>query len=103
MPFLGMALLLGVVGIYGVISYAVSQRTREIGIRMALGAHPRDLTRMFVRHGLWLATIGAGCGLVAAAGLSRLMTSLLFGVGPADPATYAAVAVGLVTAAVVAS
>ncbi len=99
----GMALLLGVVGIYGVISYAVSQRTREIGIRMALGAHPRDLTRMFVRHGLWLATIGAGCGLVAAAGLSRLMTSLLFGVGPADPTTYTAVAVGLVTAAVVAS
>jgi predicted permease len=99
----GMALLLGVIGIYGVVSYAVSQRTREIGIRMALGAHQRELTGMFVRHGLRLAAIGAGFGLLAAAGLSRLMTSLLFGVSPADPATYASVALGLVAAAVVAS
>jgi ABC-type antimicrobial peptide transport system permease subunit len=99
----GMALLLGMVGIYGVIAYAVSQRTREIGIRMALGATRPELTGMFVRHGLVLAGIGAGCGLLAAAGLSRLMASLLFGVGPADPLTYAAVAIGLVTAAMVAS
>jgi predicted permease len=98
-----MALLLGVVGVYGVIAYAVSQRTREIGIRMALGAERRDLTAMFVRHGLGLAVIGAGCGLLAALGLSRVLTSLLFGVGAADPATYGLVAVALVSAAVAAS
>jgi putative ABC transport system permease protein len=98
-----MALLLGVVGIYGVISYAVSQRTREIGIRMALGAQHEELTGMFVRHGLVLASIGAACGLAAAFGLSRLMSSLLFGVGAADPLTYALVATTLVSAAVVAS
>jgi ABC-type antimicrobial peptide transport system permease subunit len=98
-----MALLLGVVGVYGVISYAVSQRTREIGIRMALGAQRQELTAMFVRHGLRLALIGAGCGLLAALGLSRVLTSLLFGVGAADPATYGLVAVTLVSAAGVAS
>ena len=69
----GMALLLGIVGIYGVIAYAVSQRTREIGIRMALGAQPAGLQGMFVRHGLVLAGIGAVLGLAAAAGLTRLM------------------------------
>ncbi len=69
----GMALLLGIVGIYGVIAYAVSQRTREIGIRMALGAQPAGLQGMFVRHGLLLAGIGAVLGLAAAAGLTRLM------------------------------
>lgn len=99
----GMALLLGVVGIYGVVSYAVSQRAREIGIRMALGACRRELTGRFVRHGLLLAITGVGCGLVAAAGLSRLMSSLLYRVSPADPATYTVVAVGLVSVAVVAS
>ena len=99
----GMALLLGVVGIYGVISYTVSQRTREIGIRMALGARREDLTRMFVRHGVLLATIGAAFGLVAALGLSRVMHSLLFGVGASDPVTYVLVAVVLVAAAGVAS
>ena len=75
----GMALVLGLVGIYGVIAYAVSQRTREIGIRLALGAHPAGLLRMYLRQGLLLAGIGAVLGLVAAAGLTRLMTSLLFG------------------------
>jgi putative ABC transport system permease protein len=98
-----MALLLGAVGVYGVISYAVSQRTREIGIRMALGAQRQELTAMFVRHGLRLALIGAGCGLLAAFGLSRVLTSLLFGVGAADPLTYSLVALTLVSAAVVAS
>jgi hypothetical protein len=93
-----MALLLGVVGIYGVISYAVSQRRREIGIRAALGAQPRDLKRMFVRHGLLLASIGVAVGLIAAAGVTRLMATLLYGVTPLDPLTYAAVPVILVIA-----
>ena len=99
----GMALLLGIVGIYGVISYSVSQRTREIGIRMALGARPGELQRMFVRHGLVLAGIGVAFGAGAAVGLSRLMASLLFEVSPFDPLTYAAVSVVLVAAAVLAS
>jgi len=99
----GMALILGIVGIYGVIAYAVSQRTREIGIRMALGAQPGGLQRMFVRHGLLLAAIGAAFGLAAAAGLTRLMSSLLFGVAAFDPLTYAAVAGVLILAAVLAS
>ena len=80
-----MALLLGIVGIYGVISYAVSQRTREIGIRMALGARKEALTAMFVRQGLVLAGIGAAAGLVAAFLAMRLMASLLFHVSPAGP------------------
>jgi ABC-type antimicrobial peptide transport system permease subunit len=91
------------VGIYGVIAYVISQRTREIGIRSALGAQPAGLSRMFVRDGLWLAGIGAALGLVAAAGLTRLMSSLLFGVSALDPVTYAAVSVLLITAAVMAS
>jgi predicted permease len=98
-----MALLLGIVGIYGVISYAVSQRRREIGIRLALGAQPAELKRMFVRHGLVLAGVGATIGLVAAVGLMRLMKSLLFGISPLDPLTYAAVPVVLVLAAMLAS
>jgi ABC-type antimicrobial peptide transport system permease subunit len=98
-----MAMLLGLVGIYGVISYSVSQRTREIGIRLALGAPLHDVTQMFVRHGLILSAIGALCGLVAAFALTRLMKSLLFDVSPADPLTYLAVAVTLVLAAMLAS
>ncbi len=98
-----MALLLGVVGIYGVISYSVQQRTREIGIRMALGARKEELMRMFVGQGLRLAVIGVACGLVAAVGLTRLMTSLLFEVNPTDPLTFGLVALGLVAAAAVAS
>ncbi len=99
----GMALVLGVIGIYGVISYAVQQRTREIGIRMALGAQHADLRGMFVRYGLMLATTGVAIGAGAALGLSRLMQSLLFQVSPLDPLTYGAVAVVLVAAAVLAS
>ena len=98
-----MALLLGVVGIYGVIAYAVSQRTREIGIRIALGAPAAGLQGMFVRHGLLLAALGAGLGLAAAAGLTRLVESLLFGVKALDAATYAVVAVVLMAAAALAS
>jgi ABC-type antimicrobial peptide transport system permease subunit len=99
----GMALLLGIVGIYGVIAYAVSQRTREIGIRIALGAQPAGLLRMYVRHGLLLAGVGALLGIAAAAGLTRLMSSLLFGVKALDPLTYAVVSALLIAAAVVAS
>jgi len=98
-----MALLLGLVGIYGVISYAVSQRRREIGIRAALGAQQHDVERMFVRHGLLLAGVGVAIGLVAAAGLTRLMSTLLYGVTPLDPLTYAVVPVILVAATVLAS
>jgi predicted permease len=97
-----MALLLGVVGIYGVISYSVTQRTREIGIRMALGAQRQTITGMFVRDGLVLAGIGIGCGLVAAFAAMRLMQSLLFGVSPVDPVTYAAITVAVFATAWVA-
>jgi predicted permease len=99
----GMALLLGVVGIYGVISCSVSQRVREIGIRMALGAQQQSVTGMFIRHGLILTGIGAAFGLVAAAIVMRLMSSLLFHVNPVDPVTYAAVTLGLVFTAFIAS
>ncbi len=98
-----MALLLGVVGIYGVISYSVSQRRREIGIRMALGARREELTRMFVGHGLRLAVIGVACGLMVAFALMHLIASLLFEVSPADPVTYGVVCVGLIGAATLAS
>ncbi|MGE5242736.1 MAG: ABC transporter permease [Betaproteobacteria bacterium] len=98
-----MALLLGVTGIYGVISYSVSQRTREIGIRRALGAQNEQVTGMFVRHGARLAVIGIACGLVAAAGLARAMTALLFEIRPLDPLTYAGVSLGLAAAAILAS
>ena len=98
-----MALLLGIVGIYGVISYSISQRTREIGIRMALGASQQNVRRMFVRHGLMLTFIGVACGLAAAVTLTRLMSALLFEVSPVDPVTYCAVPVILVAAALVAS
>jgi len=95
----GMALLLGVVGIYGVIAYSVSQRTREIGIRMALGAQRPMLTALFVRQGLWLTGIGIACGLIAAFATMRLMSSILFNVSPVDPITYATMIVGVVAAA----
>ena len=99
----GMGLVLGIVGIYGVIAYVVSQRIREIGIRTALGAQPAGLLGMFVRQGLWLAGIGAALGLVAAAGLTRLMSSLLFGVTALDPVTYTAVSALLIAVGVLAS
>jgi ABC-type antimicrobial peptide transport system permease subunit len=98
-----MALLLGVVGIYGVISYSVSQRTREIGIRIALGAQPRTLQAMVVRHGVLLASIGVAFGLVGAAAVTRILASFLFNVSAVDPITYGAVSVGLLAAAAAAS
>ena len=94
-----MALLLGIVGIYGVISYSVSQRTREIGIRMALGAQRETLTAMFVRQGMRLTLIGAVCGLVTAFVSMRLMSSILFNVSPVDPITYLSITIGVVAVA----
>jgi len=99
----GMALLLGIAGIYGVISYSVSQRSREIGIRIALGAQARAVTRMFVAHGLTLAGVGVAIGLAAALAIMRLMSALLFEVSPVDPPTYAMVSVTLIGATVLAS
>ncbi len=99
----GTALLLGIVGIYGVISYSISQRTREIGIRMALGASQSSVRSLFVRHGLMLTCIGIACGFAAAIPLTRFMASLLYGTSPLDPATYGAVGAVLVCAAVIAA
>jgi putative ABC transport system permease protein len=98
-----MAMLIGIVGIYGVISYSVSQRTREIGIRMALGARRPELTTMFIRYGLTLAAVGAACGLTVAFLTTRILGSMLYGVSPIDPLTYAMVSAVLVGSAVVAS
>jgi putative ABC transport system permease protein len=99
----GMSLVLGIVGIYGVIAYTVSQKTRDIGIRIAVGAQRAELLRMFVRQGLLLAGIGTVLGLAAAAGLTRLMSSLLFGVTALDALTYAAVSALLLIVAALAS
>ena len=98
-----MALALGIVGIYAVLSYVVSQRRREIGIRLALGAQHGELRRTFVRHGLFLAGVGVAIGLPAAAALTQLLSSLLFGVSPLDPVTYSAVPIILAMAAALAS
>jgi predicted permease len=98
-----MALALGILGIYGVISYAVSQRRREIGIRMALGAKKAELAWMFVRSALVLTGVGLGLGLGAAAVLMRLMRTLLFGVSPLDPVSFTAVPIVLAVAAALAS
>jgi predicted permease len=98
-----MALLIGLVGIYGVISYSVSQRTREIGIRMALGARQAELTRLFLANAFLLVMIGVGCGLAGAVAMTRALKSLLFDVSPLDPLTYAAVSIGLIGAALIAS
>jgi predicted permease len=98
-----MALLLGIFGIYGVISYAVSQRRREIGIRLALGAQAREVRRLFVRRGLVLVGIGVTIGLGVAVGFTRFMQSLVFGISPHDPITFTAMPVVLAAAAVLAS
>lgn len=96
------ALVLAVIGIYGVSAYSVAQRTREIGLRMALGAQRRDVVGMVVRQGMQLALLGIIVGLAAAAGLTRLMVSLLYDVEPVDPQTFGFVAALLATAAFVA-
>jgi predicted permease len=99
----GIALILGLVGIYGVISYVVAQRTKEIGVRMALGASAHSVKGMVVRQGLWLAVAGVGVGILGAGLLSSVMSSILFGVGVLDPVTYGSVSVALVLVAALAS
>jgi predicted permease len=99
----GVALLLGVIGVYGVISYAVSQRSRELGLRMAMGAQASQVKGMVVRQGLVLSAVGVAIGVALALGLTRLMAGLLFGVSPVDPLTFLAVAAGLVGVALLAS
>jgi ABC-type antimicrobial peptide transport system permease subunit len=97
------ALLLGLVGLYGVIAYSASQRRREIGIRIAVGAQRNDITGMFVRQGLLLAGVGVLCGFAVALGVTRLLGSLLFHVSPMDPVTYISACGALVGAAALAS
>lgn len=97
--FAGIALVLAIVGIYGVMSYSVTQRTHEIGIRMAIGAQQRDVFKMILGHGMKLALIGIGIGLVGAYALTRLMETMLFGVKPTDMTTYASIAVLLAVVA----
>ena len=100
--FSGIALVLATAGIYGVMAYFVTQRTREIGIRIALGAQWRDVLKMILTSGMALVTIGLAIGLVGALALTRLMTTLLFGVSPTDPITFAAVALGVILATLLA-
>jgi putative ABC transport system permease protein len=100
--FAGLALLLTSVGLYGVIAYAVTQRTHELGIRMALGAQSRDVLRLVIKQGMGLALSGSAIGIAGAVALTRAMKSWLFGVGPTDPLTFAAVALLLVGVALLA-
>lgn len=100
--FAGVALILAVIGIYGVMSYSVTQRTREIGIRIALGAQPRDIIMLIVRQGATLTVIGITIGLACAFALTRVISSLLYGVGATDPATFAGLALMLAAIAVLA-
>ena len=100
--FASVALVLTVVGLYGVMSYSVAQRTNEIGIRLALGAQSRDVLLMIVKQGSTLILLGLGIGLLGAYALTRLIDSLLFGVTAKDPITFAAVAVLLALVALLA-
>jgi putative ABC transport system permease protein len=101
--FAAIALVLAAVGIFGVLSYAVSQRTREIGIRMALGAQGRSVVGLVVRQAMLLVAAGVGAGLVLGLSLSRIMTKMLFGITPTDPATFVVVAALLAAVALLAS
>jgi putative ABC transport system permease protein len=101
--FAAATLVLALVGVYGVVSYSVAQRTRELGIRVALGAQTRSLVLLVVRHGAWMATAGVGIGVVAALALGRFVAGMLYGVGARDPATLAFVSVVLGAAAVAAT
>jgi putative ABC transport system permease protein len=100
--FAALALVLACVGIYGVISYLVGQRTHEIGVRMALGAQRRDVLRLVIGHGTRMAVMGVAIGIVAALGLTRLMANQLFGVSAHDPLTFVGVGMLLIIVAVAA-
>jgi putative ABC transport system permease protein len=97
-----LALILAAVGIYGVMSYTVTQRFHEIGIRMAIGAQQRDVFKMVLGRGMILTLIGVAFGLLAALGLTRLMTTMLFGVAPTDPITFVSIGILLIVVALVA-
>jgi ABC-type antimicrobial peptide transport system permease subunit len=101
--FAGVALILAALGIYGTLSYSVEQRSQEIGIRMALGAEGADLRKMVIRQGMSLAGLGILIGLAGALALSRLITTLLFGVYPNDPVSFAAIALLLALVAFLAT
>jgi putative ABC transport system permease protein len=101
--FAGLALLLAAVGIYGVMSHAAQQRTREIGIRMAVGASSRAILALFLRQGIAMVGLGLGLGLLGAAALTRALKTLLFGVSPTDPLVFAAITTLLATVAVLAA
>jgi putative ABC transport system permease protein len=100
--FSAVALLLAAAGIYGVMAYFVTQRTREIGVRIALGAQWSDVIKLILRNGMFLVVLGLTIGLAGAFALTRLMTTLLFEVSPADPITFVAVAVCVIVAALLA-
>jgi putative ABC transport system permease protein len=101
--FAAVALALAAIGIYGVVAYSVTQRTHEIGVRVAIGAQRADVLRMVLGEGGQLAAIGTAAGLIGAALLTKFMASMLFGVGALDPATFAGVAIGLGCVAAAAS
>jgi len=101
--FARLALILSVVGLYGVLSQLVVQRTQEIGIRMALGAQASDVLRLIMKQGILLAGLGAGMGLVAASWMAHFLRSLLYGIQPEDPLTLGAVSLVLIAAALVAT
>jgi putative ABC transport system permease protein len=101
--FAGLALLLASIGVYGLLAYMVGQRSREIGIRMALGAGPGDILRMFLRKGAALAGVGIVAGVVVSASTASMMASLLYGVRPHDPAVFVIVPLVLFGVAVLAS
>jgi len=98
----GVSLLLALIGIYGVMSYTVAQHTREIGIRMALGAQPRAILKLVVGRGLVLVSVGVGIGVLASFGLTRFIENMLFGVTPTDPLTFVAIVLLLVLVALLA-
>src|SRR5262249_33594973 len=101
--FAGLALLLAMVGVFGILAYSVQQRVREFGVRMALGATTRDVLQLVVGNAVWLIGSGAVTGLVLAAILARSLASVLFGVEPLDPATFAAVSIVLALTAAIAT